>query len=168
MRYDPELKQRALADLERGGLGPAHRVILAWVGRDRSVLELGCATGFLSRELAAQGCRVVGVEIDDAAALNAAPYCHAIHVGDAQRLVESTQLGGPFQVVVMSDVLEHLVDPWTVLTSLKRHLAPGGRVLVSIPNVAFFKNRWNLLRGCWEYSDLGLMDRTHLRFFSHR
>jgi hypothetical protein len=71
-----------------------------------------------------------------------------------------------FDCIVFGDVLEHLADPGTVLQRCRSILAPGGMVVASIPNVAHVAVRAMLLEGRWDYSDLGIMDRTHLRFFA--
>ena len=73
---------------------------------------------------------------------------------------------GNYDVVVFSDVLEHLASAESVLRKTNAILAYGGRVIISLPNVAFFLNRWNLLRGRWDYADEGILDRTHLKFFN--
>ena len=73
---------------------------------------------------------------------------------------------GNYDVVVFSDVLEHLASAESVLRKTNAILAYGGRVIISLPNVAFFLNRWNLLRGRWDYADDGILDRTHLKFFT--
>lgn len=72
-----------------------------------------------------------------------------------------------FDYIVCADVLEHLIDPWIVLSDLVSFLKPGGRIMVSLPNV----RHWSIwlpliLRGHWEYRESGIMDRTHLRFFT--
>ena len=74
-----------------------------------------------------------------------------------------------FDVVVMNDVLEHLVDPWAVLRSLHRVLTAGGSVVASIPNIRYFPVlKKYIMKGQWQYRDDGVMDRTHLRFFTQR
>lgn len=72
-----------------------------------------------------------------------------------------------FDYIVCADVLEHLIDPWKVLTELVTYLKPSGRLVVSIPNVRHWSVWFPLiLRGRWEYRDVGIMDKTHLRFFT--
>jgi SAM-dependent methyltransferase len=78
------------------------------------------------------------------------------------------RLEGAFDVIVYGDVLEHLVDPLDVLVELNEYLAPGGRVVISMPNVAHLWIRLSLLFGRFQYADRGLLDRTHLRFFTER
>jgi 2-polyprenyl-3-methyl-5-hydroxy-6-metoxy-1,4-benzoquinol methylase len=73
---------------------------------------------------------------------------------------------GPFDTVLCLDVLEHLVDPWSVVQQLHRLMRPGGVLIVSVPNIRHYRVSTGLLfRGRWELQDAGIMDRTHLRFF---
>ncbi len=73
---------------------------------------------------------------------------------------------GPFKVVLCLDILEHLVDPWSVVAQLHKGLAPGGVIVASIPNIRFYKASLPLLfRNDWTLKDSGILDRTHLRFF---
>ena len=75
--------------------------------------------------------------------------------------------GGTYDCIVFNDVLEHVVDPWSMLDRAKERLAPGGRIVASIPNVRHYIVVRNLaLRGRWDYADWGVLDRTHLRFFT--
>jgi 2-polyprenyl-3-methyl-5-hydroxy-6-metoxy-1,4-benzoquinol methylase len=75
--------------------------------------------------------------------------------------------GESFDCIVFNDVLEHVVDPWSMLDRAKERLAPGGRIVASIPNVRHYIVVRNLaLRGRWDYADWGVLDRTHLRFFT--
>jgi SAM-dependent methyltransferase len=74
-----------------------------------------------------------------------------------------------FDLIIALDVLEHLADPWSVLKRLRELLAPDGVLIVSIPNVAHYRVSWRLFfLGEWEYRDEGLLDRTHLRFFTRK
>jgi SAM-dependent methyltransferase len=73
-----------------------------------------------------------------------------------------------FDVIVFSDILEHLYDPASVLTRHYRLLAPGGRVLISLPNIAIWNVRLSLFAGRFEYQETGTLDRTHIRFFTRR
>jgi methionine biosynthesis protein MetW len=147
------------------GLSPAHRLVLGAVPDGARVLDVGCATGYLAAELGRRGCRVTGVEADPGAAEQARAHCERVIVGDVEDRVvrDGVAALGPFDVVVLGDVLEHLRDPWSVL----RALAPvGDRVVASVPNVAHWTGRRALLRGRFPYAEHGLFDRTHLRFFT--
>ncbi|MEO1720315.1 MAG: methyltransferase domain-containing protein, partial [Pseudomonadota bacterium] len=85
--------------------------------------------------------------------------------GDVERM-ELPFAPGEFNALIMSEVLEHLADPWHVLRRLKPHLAPGAMVLASSPNVSHRAVIWQLLRGRFDLEDSGVMDRTHLRWFT--
>ena len=149
-------------------LPPTHRntLLLNWIGREKRVLEMGCATGFFSRFIAANGCRVVGVEYDPQAAAIARSHCEQVIVGDLNVSDWKQQIVGRFDAVVFGDVLEHLLDPLQALRECRDLLADNGTIIVSIPNVAHWSNRLSLLRGHWDYTDIGLLDRTHVRFFT--
>lgn len=71
-----------------------------------------------------------------------------------------------FDTIICADVLEHLVDPWQVLRQLRERLAPGGELIASLPNVRNWSIVRRLLEGRWEYEDAGILDQTHLRFFT--
>ena len=71
-----------------------------------------------------------------------------------------------FDYIIMGDVIEHLLDPWTAVRNMRELLVPGGSIIASIPNVAHITNLYNMLSGSWTYEDMGLLDRTHLRFFT--
>lgn len=154
------------------GLSAAHRIVLDEVSDGARVLDVGCATGYLAAELSARGCTVDGIEVDPAAAQLARTHCREVVVGDleapaiqadVQQMLED---GAHPNTIICADVLEHLRDPWTVLAWLRTLLAPGGRAVVSVPNIAHWTSRRALLRGRFDYTDYGLLDRTHLRFFT--
>jgi SAM-dependent methyltransferase len=132
------------------------------------VLDVGCATGYLAAELAWHGCRVTGVEADPVVAEPARAHCEAVVIGDVEDAACRAELAalGPFDVVLCGDVLEHLRDPWSALRALAALGAPGGAVVLSVPNVAHWTGRRALARGRFPYAEHGLFDRTHLRFFT--
>ncbi|MBI4593306.1 MAG: class I SAM-dependent methyltransferase [Candidatus Rokubacteria bacterium] len=146
----------------------SHMVILRWLGpgRGRRLLDVGAADGLLSREMTEQGWRVTAIEGDPALAQAGARHCERMITANLDR--EIPDLDGSFDVIVYADVLEHLVDPLRVLAALNRHLASAGSVILSVPNVAHLWIRLLLLVGRFEYIDRGILDRTHLRFFTER
>jgi GT2 family glycosyltransferase/2-polyprenyl-3-methyl-5-hydroxy-6-metoxy-1,4-benzoquinol methylase len=147
----------------------SHAIMLGLVGGSKRVLDVGCAAGDLARALVGRGCTVSGVELDEAAAAAAKPVLERLVVGDVSSLDLPAELGhGAFDVVVFGDVLEHLTDPLPVLRSAKELLAPGGYVVISVPNIAHADVRLSLLNGDFTYRPLGLLDETHVRFFTRR
>jgi 2-polyprenyl-3-methyl-5-hydroxy-6-metoxy-1,4-benzoquinol methylase len=150
------------------GLGGSHRLMLSEVTEGARVLDVGCSAGYLAERLAARGCTVVGFERDAASAAAAEAHCAEVIVGDVESPEDRARVPGGFDFVLFGDVLEHLVDPWAALRFARGLLSPGGAAIVSVPNVAAWPVRFGLLAGRFEYADCGLLDRTHLRFFTRR
>lgn len=135
----------------------------------RRILDLGCCTGTLGAALKRrQEATVVGVEIDPACAEVARTRLDRVIVSDVELfLAGPAPPEAPFDCLLAADVLEHLADPWLALERAVDLLAPGGTVVVSLPNVAHYRGIWRVLReGRWPREDLGLFDRTHLRWFT--
>lgn len=135
------------------------------------ILELGCNNGAFGKAYKERFPNAVylGIEIDASLAVKAQTYLDSVVVGDCEDLAVVSQAthGTPVQCIVYGDVLEHLRDPWETLRLHVSHLAPQGVVVASIPNIQHWTTIFNLLQGRWEYQDSGLMDRTHLRFFTY-
>jgi len=146
----------------------SHAVILRRLGdgRGRRALDVGAADGFLAELLTRQGWQVTALERDPEQAAKARGRCHEVIVADLDEA--APRLEGAFDAIVYGDVLEHLGDPLPVLVALNRSLSPGGCVIVSVPNVAHLWVRLSLFLGRWDYADRGILDRTHLRFFTRR
>lgn len=143
----------------------SHRFLVESVGNTPvRVLDVGTWNGFLGRELARRGHQLFGVEKDPHRASEAAGFYCELFVGDVETLPDLP--GAPFDVILCGDVLEHLREPLQVLKHLVCYLRPGGRLFVTVPNVAFIACRLALLFGVFHYRDRGIMDRTHLRFFT--
>jgi 2-polyprenyl-3-methyl-5-hydroxy-6-metoxy-1,4-benzoquinol methylase len=134
------------------------------------VLDLGCATGLLGEALKARGraSTVDGIELSRSAALEAKERLDHVWVVDLSRF-DLNQIEARYDIVIAADVLEHLPDPWKTLRQLASILAVEGRVIASIPNVRYWKVIADLvLRGEFRYVDAGVLDRTHLRFFTRK
>ena len=146
----------------------SHALILDWLGpgHGRRIVDVGAADGLLARRLTERGWQVTAIESDGALAEAGAPHCRTMVRADLN--VAVPDLGGPFEAIVYGDVLEHLVDPLGVLVGLNRFLGAAGAVVVSIPNIAHLWVRLSLLAGRFDYADRGILDRTHLRFFTER
>jgi len=129
------------------------------------VLDIGCGTGSLT--LAATrglGAHVLGIEPDPRRAELA--RSRGLKVVCASVDPHLLRRHGPFDVVILSDVLDHLAEPSELLAQLAGALSPGGTILASIPNVAHWTVRIRLLIGKFDYQPSGIMDATHLRWFT--
>lgn len=144
------------------------RVVRAHGGRPE-VLDVGCWKGTLGRTLVRDANAIVdGIERDGEQAQHARDNGYRrVDVADLDHGVPPSD-GRTYDFLLFGDVLEHLVHPERVLDALTSRLKPGGRVIVSLPNVAFVANRLTHLLGRWDYKDYGILDRTHLRFFTKR
>lgn len=135
------------------------------------VLDVGCATGKLGMNLSKnKNCICYGIEYDKESAEEAKKYNKIVVEISLDNLKDIDSL--PFQkeffdYIVFADVLEHLKYPEEVLGPFKKYLKKEGKIICSIPNIAYYKKRLMLLFGNFEYEDYGICDRTHLRFFTY-
>ncbi len=135
-----------------------------YVPQKARVLDVGCSSGNFGDVLQHEkNCEVIGVDIDEADIDEAKKKLSAAYV----RNVERDDLAdlGKFDIIIFADVLEHLLDPSAALQKVKKLLKPKGRILFSIPNMAHISIRLHLLRGFFEYTPIGLLDRTHLHYY---
>lgn len=142
-------------------------IAIRLIGPNKDVLELGPSTGRVTRALHELGCRVVAIEIDSSVADSIKPYCSDLILGNIEQLPLREKLGDRrFDVILAGDFLEHLAEPVKLLQELKGFLSESGYLVASIPNIAHGSIRLSLLRGKFQYKDIGILDRTHLRFFT--
>ena len=148
-----------------GGL--ERREMLPFIpARTQTILDVGCSHGRFGSVLASHNAAwtLTGIEPDPVAAADAEPHYSRVYRG---YFPDDLPDGSTYDCIVMNDVLEHVTDPWSMLASATERLAEGGRIVASIPNVRYVMVvRDLLLRGRWEYADWGVLDRTHLRFFT--
>jgi 2-polyprenyl-3-methyl-5-hydroxy-6-metoxy-1,4-benzoquinol methylase len=133
----------------------------------RRVLDVGCAQGQVGAALkkAGRAREVVGLELSLQAAAEARQHLDDVIEGD----IEAAQVPyseGYFDLLLYADVLEHLKNPWDLVARQRRLLRQGGRIVVSLPNIGHYSTLLMLLRQQWRYQELGIMDYTHLRFFT--
>lgn len=135
-----------------------------------SVLDLGTGSGALGRHLREhRACVVDGVTLNEAEAELARPHYRRIEVADLEQAPLTTLFqGDTYDRIVCADVLEHLKQPERVLRACRELLSPGGEVLISVPNAGYCGLIAELLQGEFEYRPEGLLDSTHLRFFTRR
>jgi SAM-dependent methyltransferase len=130
-----------------------------------TLLDIGCGRGrtgaMLRRE---RGCRVTGLDLNPVALEAAAAVLDEVIAGD----VETTDLGGPWDCVLALELLEHLVDPVPFLQRARAALGPGGRLVLSTPNVGHWSVARDLLAGRWDYLPVGLLCASHVRFWTRK
>lgn len=141
-------------------------LLRAWNGRrGQRVLDVGCGFATTSAHLQKLGNDVTGIESSELACDVAATRLARVIRAD---LLNADPGNEQFDVIIFADVLEHLPWPVGVLRRYLRWLAPGGSVIISLPNVGLWSVRLSHLLGRWEYEETGVLDRTHLRFFTRR
>jgi 2-polyprenyl-3-methyl-5-hydroxy-6-metoxy-1,4-benzoquinol methylase len=157
--YDAEFDPKAEND--------SRAMAVRLVGGNKRVLEFGCSSGRITEVLVDRGCRVTGIEVDPDAAERARAHADDVVVLDLDYDEFETKLAGQqWEVALFGDVLEHLRDPLRVLRATRQLLDPQGTIVLSVPNVAHADVRLALLNGEFPYGPYGLLDRTHLRFFT--
>ena len=142
--------------------------IVSLVPREANdILEIGCAAGMTGNKLKQKtGVYVAGVELDHKAALEAKKVLDEVIEGNIETL-ELPFIEKRFDCILFADVLEHLIDPLDVLKKTRKFLKTDGTVIASIPNVQYLGVVHQLVEGNWTYQDEGILDRTHLRFFTY-
>ncbi|HRP19774.1 MAG TPA: methyltransferase domain-containing protein [Alicycliphilus sp.] len=145
-------------------------VLAGMVPEGASVLDLGCGSGALGQYLAqTRRCTSDGVTLSEAEAAHARPHYRSVEVADLEEADLPRMFAGRrYDAIVCADVLEHLRRPEQVLAACRELLAPEGRLLISVPNAGYSGLIAELLHGEFLYRDEGLLDRTHLRFFTRR
>ena len=136
------------------------------------VLDIGCAAGGTGAYIKARfpGCKVWGIELNQEAAEKARERLDSVSVGKFEE-IDLEAIGitpGSLDFVLVPDVLEHMYDPWSVMLRIKKYLSPQGRLVISIPNIRYLPLLDDLAHGYWRYADFGILDITHLRFFTRR
>ncbi len=146
-----------------------HQALLDLI-RDRGrLLDVGAAGGYISAIARdTKDVRPVAVDISASSCETCRERGLTTIEGDVVDLIRDGALEdhAPFDQVLFADVLEHIYDPSTVLVAVRQLLAPGGSIIVSLPNIAYLLARLRLLAGVWRYTDTGIFDRTHVRFFT--
>jgi 2-polyprenyl-3-methyl-5-hydroxy-6-metoxy-1,4-benzoquinol methylase len=132
----------------------------------KRMLEIGCAEGNFGAYFKEKGLEVWGIEYSSAEAAVAATKLDKVYVGDIALHVDSLP-DNYFDVIVCNDVLEHLIDPYIILEKFKTKLSAQGVVVSSIPNIRYFRTLYKFIfKKNWDYTDNGIMDKTHFRFFT--
>jgi 2-polyprenyl-3-methyl-5-hydroxy-6-metoxy-1,4-benzoquinol methylase len=159
------LPPEAVSYVLRDEAGPLHR-IAELIPSGSAVLDIGAGSGLLPRVLEAMNREVVidGIEPNEHAAEIAAPHYRHLYQSRAEDLTEP--IPGRYDFVVLADVIEHVSDPLAFLRLLTDGLPSETRIVIDTPNIAFGAVRLALLDGRFDYVDSGILERTHLRFFT--
>lgn len=145
------------------------RQSIQMIANGSRVLEIGCATGFMGEYLIKKKkCEVVGVELGLDEAKIARTKLTKVIVGDIEykQTISQIRKMGKFDVVFAAALIEHLKDPWEALRTWKTFLKPNGVLIISTSNVAHWSQRIKSVRGTFNYTEYGILDNTHLRFFT--
>lgn len=135
----------------------------------KRMLDVGCSFGKFSALVKSKiSTEIWGIEIDPEAAKEAKAKLDKVIIGDICQIIEDLPIGY-FDCIVFNDVLEHLVDPWDILQNINKNLNTNGVIVASIPNFLEFNNIYSLLKTAdWRYKEFGILDNTHLRFFTKK
>lgn len=169
MNQTPKYHLEDIFDPQKAHPEDAHSILMRLIPEKSKVLELGCSSGYLSGYMEQKlGCRVTGLEADPVATQIAATRCSEVHTVDldAPDALESASASAPYDVLFAAAVLEHLKYPERLLKNAYTLLKPGARVIVSLPNIAHWSARLRLLFGHFDYTDYGVMDRTHVHLYT--
>jgi len=140
--------------------------VVSLTGQNKRVLEFGCNIGETSLVLKGNHCEVIGMEINNTAAEMAKNICKEVIIGDVEKDEVWGKIKGEFDVIIFADILEHLRNPDEILKRTKKYLKKNGFVIISLPNIANWRIRLSLLFGRFEYKSTGILDETHLRFYT--
>ena len=145
-----------------------HTRILQFVGEQKKVLDIGCGDGHLSEKMSLNGCEVTGIELDEKSSQKAQKYSKELITGDVESIELKDKYINYFDFIIFADVLEHLKYPSQVLNQFNNFLKEDGHIIISLPNVANWRIRFNLLTGNFDYQSYGILDEGHLRFFTEK
>ena len=150
-------------------IGPRSDILNLIPKNVRKALDIGCSIGTLGKQLKQNNnTEVIGIELNHEMAKIAEDNLDRVIIADIEKVnLNDFFPSGYFDCVVFADILEHLKDPWTVLSNITKVLSEKGLVIASIPNIRHYTTIINLcVKGYWPYRDRGVHDRTHLRFFT--
>lgn len=130
------------------------------------ILDIGCGAGDIARIIKTKDNNVIGLTLSEAEKVIAEKYCDKVILADIEKYnLES--IDRYFDVIIMSHVCEHLVNPKQVLNSLMKILKDEGEIIIAVPNMSFYKNRIKILKGDWTMDEYGPFDKTHLHFYDY-
>lgn len=131
----------------------------------KRILDVGCARGYVGARIKNAGNYVVGIEISKPAAEEAKKVLDEVYICDIEK--DCPALNN-FDLAILPEILEHVFDPVEVLKKVSSSLGEGGEIIITTPNILLWTNRAKMLLGRFEYTDQGLMDFSHIRFFTYK
>ena len=144
-----------------------YKQIINLIENNSLILDIGCATGYLGNYLIKnKNCSVYGIEIEEEPATLAKNCYKDVYLADIEDASIFSTISLKFDYIVLGDVIEHLVKPERVLLNIHKLMKTGSSLIVSIPNIASWRIRFGLLFGHFNYTETGILDKTHLRFFT--
>lgn len=144
----------------------SHALIYSFIYPNSTILDIGCATGYMAQELQKKKCKTWGIDIDENAVNKAKHYLEKGYIASIDDINTLGLKKNFFDYILLQDVLEHIVDGEAALECLKKYLKKDGKILISTPNIAHITPRLNLLCGKFDYTDTGVMDKTHVHFYT--
>lgn len=144
--------------------------VLQWYEGEQSILDIGCGTGLLAREMKKKNPEsiIFGFDISE----NVKPYAEknldVFYQVDLDKEEDYPDIPQQFDLIILADVLEHTKRPDVLLKRVSQYLNPGGKIIISIPNIAHWSIRLDLLMGRFTYQQTGILDNSHLRFFTYQ
>lgn len=144
-----------------------HRLILSWLGKNKLVLDVGCSSGYLG--VHSKENRFYGIELNRKEAKKVRRVYERVFVGDVEKLINFPLPLPQFDVIIFADILEHTVHPQkTLIYFVNNLLKNDGEVIISLPNIAHLSMRLSLLAGRFDYTEAGILDKTHLHLYTLR
>jgi len=142
----------------------SHNKLIEMTESNKKVLDIGCSSGYIAAKLKEKNCTVFGIDNNKQALETAKKYCKKVFLMD----ISKAKIIGKYNIIILGDVIEHLPEPTHFLKRLKKNLKTDGYILISVPNIANIITRVNLFLGKFDYTDKGILDKTHLRFFTKK
>jgi O-antigen biosynthesis protein len=145
-----------------------HQMVYDLIKPDTKVLDLGCATGYFAKELKRKKCRVTGIDNNSDALKEAKKYCEKIINCNLDDPVNNLIPAEKFDYILLLDLIEHLPRFNRLLVLIKKYLARNGKIIITTPNIAHLSIRLKLLNGNFDYTEFGILDNTHVHFFTRK
>jgi len=163
-------KDKNTYQLGRAELNEEEKLTLTYLLPNSNVLEIGCNAGYFSEKIKRlTKSKITGVDIDYRLEDNAKQKLDHLIIGDIEdpNVQKNVGRNAPFDFIILLHVIEHLKDPWSLISNLNIYLKDNGKLICATPNIANWNSRALLFfKGRWRYEEKGVMDRTHLRFFT--